>query len=223
MARRFRLADAGTAHEIGRRAADQPFGAGSPRPGGADTATILARRWRGGGRRGRCWDASRRRPAGCRRTDGGSQRRRGAGVVELLLVAGADVDGTGDRLGRGRQEIVQILGDPARFRVGEGFELPLAAEDGHGREVAVLVLDREVGDEPWRLAGIVDVALLQGRSHLARRAAQRVATYDTIHRLICVLVLREHLVRPQPRRGDHGRRRRRPGSAQGAAARQATG
>jgi hypothetical protein len=89
----------------------------------------------------------------------------------------------GDRLVRRGEEIVQILGDPVCLGVGEVCQVVLRTEDGDGDKVSVLVLDGEESNKTGRLAGIVDVALLQRLAHLAGRHAQGVATNEGEERL----------------------------------------
>jgi hypothetical protein len=114
-----------------------------------------------------------------------------------------DVGVASDRFVRGRQQIVQILGDPLRLGVGERLQVVLGAEDGDGRKVAILVFDREVGDEALGLAGVVDVPLLQGAAHTARRASERIAANDRVKGLVVVALGAQQrcgLIRPEASR-----------------------
>jgi hypothetical protein len=95
-----------------------------------------------------------------------------------------DVGIPGERLVRRGEEIAQVPCDPVRLRVGEVLEILLATEDRDCREVAILVLDGEVGDEARSLAGIFDVPPLQRRADLARRTIQGVAADDRVDRLV---------------------------------------
>jgi len=114
-------------------------------------------------------------------------RRGGAGVAERLRHARIDVGIPGERLVWGGEQVPQILGDPIRLLGGEFLEVILATEDGHRREVTVLVFDREVGDEARSLAGRLDIALLQCRAHRFRRSVQSVAADDRVDWLVLAL------------------------------------
>jgi len=111
------------------------------------------------------------------------------------------------------------LRDPIRLPGGKFLEIILAAEDRHRREVAVFVLDREVGDEARSLAGILDIASLQCRAHRIRRTVQGVAADDRVDRLVLPLCYGRNGTNAG--RGEQCRRGGCPGAAQGVAPRKA--
>jgi hypothetical protein len=75
------------------------------------------------------------------------------------------------------------LRDPVGFRVGEVIEILLAAEDGDGDKVTVLVLNGEVGNEAGSLANVPNVAIHQRVAEIAGAAAQGVTPDDGVDRL----------------------------------------
>jgi hypothetical protein len=90
----------------------------------------------------------------------------------------------GERLVRRGEQVSQILRDPIGLVGGKFFEVILAAEDRHRREVAIFIFDREVGDEAGSLTGSLDVASLQCRAHLLGGTVQGVAANDRVGRLV---------------------------------------
>jgi hypothetical protein len=137
-----------------------------------------------------------------------------------LGCAGIDVGISGERLVWRGEEITEVLCDPIRLAGGKVLEVLLAAEDRHRREVAVFVLDREVGDEARSLAGILDIASLQCRSHSVRRTVQGVAADDGVDRLVLRLCFGRNGTNAG--RGEQCRRGGGPGAAQGVAPRKAS-
>jgi hypothetical protein len=131
-----------------------------------------------------------------------------------------DVGITGERLVWRGQQVTQVLRDPVCLGGGEILEVVLATEDGDCREVAVLILDREVGDESRRLAGVLDIASLQGRAYGVRRTVESVAADHRVDRLI-VPILSGGGNGAQPGRCEQGRRRSGSSAAQRAAPRKA--
>jgi hypothetical protein len=127
-----------------------------------------------------------------------------------------DVGIPGERLVRRGEEITQVPCDPVRLGVGEVLEILLAAEDRDCCEVAILVLDGEVGDEARSLAGILDVPLLQRRADLARRTIQGVAADNRVDRLV-IPVLGAGGNGTHPGRGEQRGRGSGPGATQGVA------
>jgi hypothetical protein len=101
------------------------------------------------------------------------------------------------------QKIVQVLGDPVGLGGGKVRHIVLRAEDGDSDEIPVLILDRQVGNEAGRVAGIFDVALLQRPAHLAGWDIQGVAADEGEERLVVSLRLdqRRRLVRTDARGG----------------------
>ncbi len=84
--------------------------------------------------------------------------------------------------GEGRRSS-QVLRDPTGFRVSEGIEVLLAAEDGDGDKVPVLILDGEVGNETGGLTDVLHVAAHQRVAEVARCPAQGVSADDGVDRL----------------------------------------
>jgi hypothetical protein len=124
---------------------------------------------------------------------------------------------TGERLIRRGEEITQVSRDPVRLCAGKILEVLFAAEDGDRREVAVLVLDGEVGDEARSRAGVLDIASLQCGADLIRRTVQGVAADDGVDRL--VLLLGDSRNGTDAGRGEQRGRGGGPGAAQRAAPR----
>jgi len=112
------------------------------------------------------------------------------------------------------------LRDPIRLPGGEFLKIILAAENGHRREVAVFIFDREVSNEASSLAGFLDIASLQCRAHCLRWAVQAVAADDRVGRL--VLPLGDSWRGTHAGRGEQRRRGGGTGAAQGIAPRKAS-
>jgi hypothetical protein len=127
-----------------------------------------------------------------------------------------DVGIPGERLVWRREEITQVPSDPIRLGIGEVLEILLASEDRDCREVAILILDGEVGNETRSLAGILDVPPLQCRADLARRTIQGVAADDRVDWLV-IPVLGAGGNGTDARRGEQRGRGGGPGATQGVA------
>ena len=147
----------------------------SPRRSSRPTRTVHAREGRGGWQH--AWSAGR----GCR-ADPGSAAICWAGVANVCA-GGIDLVSRRRLVWRG-EEITEVSGDPIRLPGGKFLKVVLAAEDRYRREVAVFVLDREVGNEAICLAGILDIAALQCRAHRLRWTVQGVAADDRVDRLV---------------------------------------
>ena len=139
------------------------------------------------------------------------ERRTRTGIAEGLRHPDVDVRGARDRLVRRREQIGEIRRDPRGLVVGEILEILLAAENGDRHEIAILVFDDEVGDEPLRLADIFDVPLLQRLAHLGRRFVQGIAADDGVDRFAVVFILGERRCLPYASRGEQTGGGRGPG------------
>jgi hypothetical protein len=118
---------------------------------------------------------------------------------------------TGNRLVRRREDVGEVVRDPLRFVVGEGFKVVLAAEDGDRDEVAVVVLYREVGDESFRHARVLEVPALQRLAHRRILTVQGVSSDHGVDRITGIVTLgeRRRSRKPNSNRGEQTRRCRR--------------